>query len=96
MTFICIYIIHNVRYEFMQVFQFLSVAVEGKTGLLKSVTDLNSNKTYNIQQNFLYYNGMIGNNSKSEWRASGAYIFRPNGTSPHPVSSVVKAVKFEV
>lgn len=34
-----------------------------------------------VQQKFLWYRGMDGDNSKFEKRASGAYIFRPNGTA---------------
>ena len=34
-----------------------------------------------IHQQLLFYPAMAGNNSRFEWRASGAYIFRPNGTA---------------
>ncbi|TMW44857.1 hypothetical protein DOY81_010062 [Sarcophaga bullata] len=34
----------------------------------------------NIQQQFYYYKGALGNNGKPQNRSSGAYIFRPNGT----------------
>lgn len=50
------------------------------TGLVKSV--LRGNVEIPLQQNFYYYLGMAGDNSKFEKRASGAYIFRPNTTSP--------------
>ncbi|GAB6018756.1 hypothetical protein CHUAL_000428 [Chamberlinius hualienensis] len=59
--------------------EFLSVLVDGTTGLLKSITDIVNSKTYNVYQAFYYYNGMEGNNANSTNRASGAYIFRPNG-----------------
>lgn len=34
-----------------------------------------------LLQNFLYYKSMAGDNRKAINRASGAYIFRPNGTA---------------
>ncbi|XP_058821191.1 lysosomal alpha-mannosidase-like isoform X3 [Topomyia yanbarensis] len=41
-----------------------------------------------LQQNFLYYEGALGNNQVAENRSSGAYIFRPNGTEKHVTSSI--------
>ena len=34
------------------------------------------------------YKGFQGNNSKPEFQASGAYIFRPDGNTPTPVNSM--------
>lgn len=47
-----------------------------------------------VNQNFYYYLGMSGDNSKFEKRASGAYIFRPNttlsgGGQPIPITERV-------
>lgn len=39
-----------------------------------------------IQQNLLWYYGMKGRNEEFADRASGAYIFRPNGTDAQPLS----------
>lgn len=39
---------------------------------------------YPLVQEFLYYKSMDGDNKKDYRRASGAYIFRPNG-DPIPV-----------
>lgn len=78
------------------VLQYLSVTCDGTTGLLKSITDLNAQKTYNVAQNFYYYLGMAGFNSYPDNRASGAYVFRPNGTSPTPVGSTVTATIINV
>ncbi|XP_067124288.1 lysosomal alpha-mannosidase [Centruroides vittatus] len=36
-----------------------------------------------INQSYYWYRAMNGNNSKINFRASGAYIFRPNGTEPY-------------
>ncbi|KAL3118861.1 hypothetical protein niasHT_008208 [Heterodera trifolii] len=52
----------------------------GTDGLLQSVADLRRNQTVQLQQQFLYYHGMSINTTPRQ--ASGAYIFRPNGTSP--------------
>ncbi|XP_049286781.1 lysosomal alpha-mannosidase-like isoform X4 [Anopheles funestus] len=37
-------------------------------------------ETHALKQNFLYYDGALGNNEEFRNRSSGAYIFRPNGT----------------
>ncbi|XP_030573183.1 lysosomal alpha-mannosidase-like [Drosophila novamexicana] len=52
--------------------------VFGKSsGHLKSV-EMNG-VSENIEQNFAIYKGAVGDNSASEKRSSGAYIFRPDG-----------------
>ncbi|XP_015929798.1 lysosomal alpha-mannosidase isoform X1 [Parasteatoda tepidariorum] len=61
--------------------KYLSVFVDGKSGLLKKI-QLADNSNLTVNQSFYWYRGMNGNNSQFEYRASGAYIFRPNGTSP--------------
>ncbi|XP_049765840.1 lysosomal alpha-mannosidase-like [Schistocerca cancellata] len=57
------------------------------TGLLQSV--MFNNEEITLRQNFRYYEGWAGNNSQPSLRASGAYIFRPYGTSVE-VSPVVE------
>lgn len=57
-----------------------------QTGLLARVGD------HNVRQEMLYYQGMAGNNSRFEFRASGAYIFRPNGTNAVPIGPVTRLV----
>ena len=42
-----------------------------------------------IRQGFGWYEGHAGNNSKVEWRASGAYIFRPKFQRPSPLKKVL-------
>lgn len=49
------------------------------TGLLVEIADQTGK--FPVHQDLLYYPGMVGNNSRFEFRASGAYIFRPNGTA---------------
>lgn len=42
---------------------------------------------FKFKQNYFYYIGHRGNNSEFEFRASGAYIFRPENQEPNPVRS---------
>ena len=64
-----------------------SLTFDRITGLLKKVGDRLAS------QELLYYRGMNGNNTKFEFRASGAYIFRPDGPAV-PVGSVTRLVSF--
>ncbi|XP_055327449.1 lysosomal alpha-mannosidase-like isoform X2 [Paramacrobiotus metropolitanus] len=59
---------------------YLSVTFDVLTGLVKSLTNLETKDTLNFNQTFAVYNGFAGNNSLEKYRASGAYIFRPNCT----------------
>ncbi|GAB6018759.1 mannosidase alpha class, variant 3 [Chamberlinius hualienensis] len=61
--------------------KYISVTVNAITGLLSKITDLTAMKDYNVEQNFYYYQAMRGLNIIPEERASGAYIFRPNGSA---------------
>ena len=58
------------------------MAFSGTTGLLKNMTNLEKQISIDMTQSFAYYKGYAGNNSKPEFQASGAYIFRPDGTAP--------------
>lgn len=51
------------------------------------MTNLEKQISINVVQLFGYYKGFAGNNSKAEFQASGAYIFRPNGSSPETQDS---------
>ena len=53
-----------------------------KNGKLSAI-QLKNGKTVDIKVEFEYYNAMKGDNKKQENRASGAYVFRPDGQSPH-------------
>nr|KAG5707591.1 hypothetical protein BaRGS_001139 [Batillaria attramentaria]KAG5714610.1 hypothetical protein BaRGS_000098 [Batillaria attramentaria] len=53
------------------------------TGLLVSIKNVETGDTVSVSQNFLYYVGHAGNNSKDDLQASGAYIFRPNSTEAY-------------
>lgn len=61
--------------------EYISIAFDGTTGLLKNMTNLQSQLSVSLTQAFSYYTGHDGNNSQSQFQASGAYIFRPNSSS---------------
>ncbi|KAI8485033.1 mannose metabolic process [Branchiostoma belcheri] len=62
----------------------ISVVFDGKTGLLKSVVNLETKVTLKVNQGFYWYNSSAGNNKASS-RKSGAYVFRPNSTEAIPI-----------
>ncbi|XP_045601316.2 lysosomal alpha-mannosidase isoform X1 [Procambarus clarkii] len=66
----------------------LAIGISARTGLLESVGVITSDGIKNIlvNQTFLWYAGMSGNNDNEESRASGAYIFRPNNTDALPIA----------
>jgi len=49
----------------------------------------------NMNMKFEWYEPAVGNNEGFENRASGAYIFRPNGTSPNSLGDPVFAEMFK-
>lgn len=51
------------------------------------MANLDSQVSVELKQEFAYYTGFVGNNSKPEFQASGAYIFRPNEMEPHTFNS---------
>lgn len=57
-----------------------------KTGLLSSVTV--AGEVHSVSQEFIYYSGATGHNYNWETRASGAYVFRPNGSEIFVTDSV--------
>ncbi|CAL1274579.1 unnamed protein product [Larinioides sclopetarius] len=68
--------------------KFISVYVDSKSGLLRQL-QLADGTNLTVNQSFYWYRGMNGDNSNFDKRASGAYIFRPNGTEPIPLGSNV-------
>ncbi len=56
--------------------------VFNQNGQLTHILNLANNKAVSMQPSFGYYKGHSGNNSMVDFRASGAYIFRPDGQSP--------------
>eukprot|EP01088_Endostelium_zonatum_P015287 TRINITY_DN367_c0_g1_i1.p1 TRINITY_DN367_c0_g1~~TRINITY_DN367_c0_g1_i1.p1 ORF type:complete len:994 (-),score=215.51 TRINITY_DN367_c0_g1_i1:47-2986(-) len=64
----------------------LIVNFEQSTGHLSAITNRVSGQTLKIDGQILWWNASAGNNVNSS-QASGAYIFRPNGTHPWNVST---------
>jgi len=69
--------------------EYLMATFSGTTGLLKSLSNLGSSITLDISQTLMYYKGFAGDNHDGDHQASGAYVFRPNGTDPLPISTTV-------
>uniref|UniRef100_A0A8C4E4T8 Lysosomal alpha-mannosidase n=1 Tax=Dicentrarchus labrax TaxID=13489 RepID=A0A8C4E4T8_DICLA len=71
--------------------QFLRVTFDPDTGLLSSLSNLETKQTIKLTQNFywLVYNASDGNNLQSD-QPSGAYIFRPNSSTPFLISKTAK------
>ncbi|KAI1724268.1 alpha mannosidase middle domain-containing protein [Ditylenchus destructor] len=57
---------------------------------LKNPKNLVNNKSYSLRQEFFYYVGMTNESSSNGKRASGAYIFRPNGTTAWPTNTKIE------
>uniref|UniRef100_A0A8C4E9F8 Alpha-mannosidase n=1 Tax=Dicentrarchus labrax TaxID=13489 RepID=A0A8C4E9F8_DICLA len=71
--------------------KFLRVTFDPDTGLLSSLSNLETKQTIKLTQNFywLVYNASDGNNLQSD-QPSGAYIFRPNSSTPFLISKTAK------
>ena len=72
----------------------LRLTFDQDTGRLSKIENLQSHKCLAVDQQFLWYNASIGN--KESGQASGAYIFRPNSSTPFNVSLHNKATKISV
>ena len=62
--------------------QLLSIVFDKSTKQVKEMTNLETSLKIPLNQGLMYYFGFQGNNSKDEFRTSGAYVFRPNETEP--------------
>lgn len=70
----------NVYINLVHIFQNIaSVTISKTTGTVISASILGTDIP--MDQNFYYYNSSNGNNSEFIYRASGAYIFRPQVNS---------------
>ncbi|XP_068607078.1 lysosomal alpha-mannosidase [Brachionichthys hirsutus] len=69
--------------------KFLRVTFDPETGLLSSLSNLETKQSIKLTQNFYWYNASDGNNSGSS-QPSGAYIFRPNSSIPFIISKIAK------
>lgn len=70
--------------------QMISVTVDGDTGLIKWITV--DGKQSRFEQEMMWYAGMPGDNSNVGKRASGAYIFRPDGNASSIPSTGVQTI----
>ena len=66
--------------------QVMTLQFNGETGRLETITNKLSKISSKVDQRFLWWNSSAGNNVNSS-QASGAYIFRPNGTSPFEINA---------
>ena len=60
----------------------MSLTFDSENKQLMEMENLESSVKLPVNQRIMYYFGFSGNNSKDEFRASGAYCFRPNETEP--------------
>ncbi|KAJ3614411.1 hypothetical protein NHX12_017985 [Muraenolepis orangiensis] len=70
--------------------QFVKATFDPATGLLDSLTNLETEQTIRLKQTFYWYNASDGISSVSE-QPSGAYIFRPNSSTPFLIPSSGRA-----
>ncbi len=66
--------------------QHLSLSFDANGNMLQ-MTNLNQKLSTNMVNNYCYYRSMPGDNSIPDRQASGAYIFRPNGSECLSVAS---------
>ena len=76
--------------------QYLQVTFDGTTGFLKEIKNLKSDVETKISQQLMFYIGMKGNNSEAKFTASGAYLFRPNGSHPIPLNKTATITVYKV
>uniref|UniRef100_A0A3Q0SVF1 Alpha-mannosidase n=1 Tax=Amphilophus citrinellus TaxID=61819 RepID=A0A3Q0SVF1_AMPCI len=69
--------------------KFLQVTFDPDTGLLSGLSNLETKQSIKLTQNFYWYNASDGNNAGSR-QPSGAYIFRPNSSTPFIISRTAK------
>ena len=62
-------------------------------GKLTNIIDLTSGVSLDVKQDYLWYNSSTGNTQHSK-QASGAYIFRPNSSTPVLVTTEVKTFNY--
>ncbi|KAM8843149.1 lysosomal alpha-mannosidase [Synchiropus picturatus] len=74
--------------------KFLRVTFDPDTGLLSGLTNMETKQSIKLSQNFYWYNASDGNNTESI-QPSGAYIFRPNCSTPFAVSSSAQTQSFQ-
>lgn len=69
--------------------KYLRATFDPDSGLLSGLMNLETQQRIDLTQNFYWYNASDGNNSESI-QMSGAYIFRPNSSTPFTISKTAK------
>ena len=72
----------------------LSALFDSSQGEFRGV-QLKDGKSVPMNASFHYYKGMIGNNKDALHRASGAYVFRPDGQTPNYQGKTFKSLYTE-
>ncbi|KAI5618655.1 lysosomal alpha-mannosidase isoform X1, partial [Silurus asotus] len=65
--------------------KYLKVTFDTQTGLLSGLINLETKQTIKLTQNFYWYNASVGN--LDSLQTSGAYIFRPNSSTPLTINT---------
>jgi len=72
----------------------LTVTFDGSSGMMKTLQNKHSGISIALQQSLKWYKSHAGNNTKDILRASGAYIFRPDGNTPKDLpASIVRVTR---
>ncbi|KAG8441431.1 hypothetical protein GDO86_006973, partial [Hymenochirus boettgeri] len=69
--------------------QYYKVDFHPETGLITQIYNLEKNVSLSLKQSFYWYNASTGNDES--FQPSGAYIFRPNNSSPLPLTQQVRS-----
>ncbi|KAM4888684.1 lysosomal alpha-mannosidase [Thomomys bottae] len=64
--------------------EYIRATINPETGLLMKIENMEQKILLPVSQGFFWYKASTGNNESTQ--ASGAYIFRPDGEKPFPVS----------
>ena len=80
-----IYVHKNGDPDFSISNEVFTLTFDGVTGRLKSIANQRIGYEASVDQQFMWWNASDGNNVNDS-QASGAYIFRPNGTAPFPIN----------
>eukprot|EP01132_Coremiostelium_polycephalum_P008521 gene8521-10475_t len=78
--------------DFIMENNMISVAFDGMTGALKSITNRTSGSCLNITQEYLFYLPSLGDQNSQQ--CDGAYIFRPIDQNPYQYNNDTPIVKF--
>ncbi|KAI5089006.1 lysosomal alpha-mannosidase isoform X1, partial [Silurus meridionalis] len=65
--------------------KYLKVTFDTQTGLLSGLINLETKQAIKLTQNFYWYNASVGN--WDSLQTSGAYIFRPNSSTPLTINT---------